>query len=79
MSQTAMQELVDHINGRLIASKELGRDTDYIENILENAISLLNVEKEQITDAYWEGGQWVPNHYSSCEKYYNKTFNTGDK
>ena len=37
------------------------------------------MEKEQIMDAYWEGGQWVPCHPNSCEEYYNKTFNTKKK
>jgi hypothetical protein len=71
---TAMQQLIDHINDRLIASKELGRDTDYIENILENAINLLNVEKQQIIKAYNDG----MNYWSmqTAEEHYNTTFNT---
>ena len=32
------------------------------------------MEKEQIKDAYWDGGQDVPIHVSTCEKYYNETF-----
>ena len=32
------------------------------------------MEKEQIMDAYWDGGQDVPMHVSTCEKYYNETF-----
>lgn len=32
------------------------------------------MEKEQIIDAYWDGGQDVPIHVSTCEKYYNETF-----
>jgi hypothetical protein len=32
------------------------------------------MEKEQIVNAYWDGGQDVPMHISTCEKYYNETF-----
>jgi hypothetical protein len=32
------------------------------------------MEKEQIVNAYWDGGQDVPMHISTCENYYNKTF-----
>jgi hypothetical protein len=32
------------------------------------------MEKEQIMDAYWDGGQDVPMHVSTCEQYYNETF-----
>ena len=31
---------------------------------------------EEIENAYWDGGQWVPTVGSQCEEYYNETFNT---
>ena len=34
------------------------------------------MEKEQIMDAYWDGGHDVPTHPSTAEDYYNETFNT---
>jgi hypothetical protein len=32
------------------------------------------IEKEQIMNAYWDGGQDVPIHVSTCKKYYEETF-----
>lgn len=34
----------------------------------------LEMEKEQIEEAYWEGGQDVPTVPSRCEQYYNETY-----
>jgi len=44
---------------------------DDIDELLEQAKQM---EKEQIIDAYWDGGQDVPIHVSTCEKYYKETF-----
>jgi len=33
------------------------------------------MEKEQIENAYWDGGQDVPLNEIRCEQYYNETFN----
>jgi hypothetical protein len=46
--------------------KELARN-----EVFEKALAM---EKEQITNAYWDGGQDIPLHASSCENYYNKTY-----
>jgi len=32
------------------------------------------MEKEQIENAYWEGGHDVPTHGRQCEQYYNETY-----
>ena len=32
------------------------------------------MEKEQITDAYWDGGQDVPTQGKQAEQYYNETY-----
>jgi hypothetical protein len=32
------------------------------------------MEKEQIENAYWDGGQDVPMSGKQCEQYYNETF-----
>ena len=32
------------------------------------------MEKEQIENAYWDGGQDVPMRGKQCEQYYNETF-----
>jgi hypothetical protein len=34
----------------------------------------LQIEKEQIMDAYWDGGQDVPLTEKTCEIYYNNTY-----
>ena len=34
------------------------------------------MHKEEIENAYWDGGQWVPLSGSQCEEYYSETFNT---
>jgi hypothetical protein len=44
--------------------------------ILEQAKAM---HKEEIENAYWDGGQWVPTVGSQCEEYYNETFNTKEK
>jgi hypothetical protein len=42
-------------------------------------IKAKEMEKEQIMDAYWDGGQDVPIHPSRAEDYYNETFNINEK
>ena len=37
------------------------------------------MHKDEIENAYWDGGQWVPTSGSQCEEYYNETFNTKKK
>ena len=34
------------------------------------------MEKEQIMDVYWDGGQDIPTHQNTVEEYFEKTFNT---
>ena len=34
----------------------------------------LNMHKEEIKDAYWEGGQDVPKYIDTCEDYYQETY-----
>lgn len=36
---------------------------------------LLEKEKEQIENAYWDGGQDVPTNGDRCQEYYNQTYN----
>jgi hypothetical protein len=36
------------------------------------------MEKEQIEDAYWEGGQDIPTTEQRCQDYFNQTYG-GDK
>ena len=68
--KTAMQEMLEWVRATL------PMDLDTPRLIEEKIKFLLEKEKEQIMGAYWEGGQWVPKHITSCERYYNETFNT---
>jgi hypothetical protein len=34
------------------------------------------MHKDEIENAYWDGGQWIPMTTHQCEAYYNETFNT---
>ena len=34
------------------------------------------IEKQQIMDAYWDGGQDIPTSYKTCKWYYNETFDS---
>jgi hypothetical protein len=57
---------------------------ELLEQQLKERYSLMNseplfdqakqMEEEQIKNAYWDGGQDVPMHISTCENYYNETF-----
>jgi hypothetical protein len=47
---------------------------EYIERKKEIQDQAYQMEKEQIVNAYWDGGQDVPMHISTCENYYNETF-----
>ena len=37
--------------------------------------AMLEKEKEQIENAYWDGGQDVPTNGDRCQEYYNQTYN----
>ena len=49
------------------------------EEAKAKATELLEKEKEVIMDAYWDGGHDRPNHQSTCESYYTKTFTNESK
>jgi hypothetical protein len=63
--QTAIEWLVDQF--------EVSHS--YINEIFKETIEQAKqMEKEQITDAYWEGGQDVPTQGKQAEQYYNETY-----
>jgi hypothetical protein len=68
--QTAMQELIQ----RLKALHENHFGEVGLEISIEIASQLLEKEKEQIEDAYWEGGIDVPMNGKRCQQYYNETY-----
>ena len=72
-----MQELIEII-------KKRQEDDDampfmYNDRIIELAESLLEKEKEQIMDAYMEGGDWESLPQPRFDNYYNATFNTKER
>jgi hypothetical protein len=72
MKDTAVKFLIDEISCRFVISEEL-RIAMY---------KAIEMEKEQIIDAYEQGsedGYWHPengysNEFESAEQYYNETF-----
>jgi hypothetical protein len=75
--KTPMQELIEIIKKR----KE---DDDampfmYNDKIIALAESMLEKEKEQIMDAYMEGGDWESLPQPRFDNYYNETFNTKER
>lgn len=67
--QTAIEWLVKTINYQIdyIPIKHW----DSIRDIIQEAKEM---EKEQIQDAYWDGGQDIPLTEERCEQYYNETY-----
>ena len=68
--QTAVEWLVTQLEGeeslvaRIVGLKEYNQ-------IIKQAKQM---EKEQIENAYWDGGQDVPCHGDRCQEYYNETY-----
>ena len=53
-----------------IRKEKYEEDIDWY-GLLEQAKAM---HKDEIEDAYWEGGQDVPVNGKQCERYYNETF-----
>ena len=68
--KTAMQELIEHIQ---VNATKFSLMNTY--NILKEIEPYLEKEKEQIENAYWDGGQDVPTNGDRCQEYYNQTYN----
>ncbi len=54
-------------------------DGDLLEAVNMSFEQAKAMHKDEIENAYWDGGQWVPTVGSQCEEYYNETFNTNEK
>jgi len=54
-------------------------DGDLLEAVKMSFEQAKAMHKDEIENAYWDGGQWVPASGSQCEEYYNETFNTREK
>jgi bacterioferritin-associated ferredoxin len=81
--KTAMQELIE----TLLSIKSRTPQNLHFEKGLHSAIdscineakSMLEKEKEQIMDAYMEGGDWESLPQPRFDNYYNSTFNTKER
>jgi hypothetical protein len=68
MKQTAVEWLCSKI---YTIQVELECGNNHLKNKIEQAKEM---EKQQIEDAYWDGGQDVPTHGRQCEQYYQETY-----
>ena len=71
------QSSIDWIYNNLKSHFE--HDGDLLEAVKMSFEQAKAMHKEEIENAYWDGGQWVPLSGSQCEEYYNETFNTKEK
>lgn len=71
--QTAVEWLYQHLFPKQLDgfSKE---EWNKIDTAFDQAKQM---EKEQIENAYWDGGQDVPMISKQCEQYYNETYGNG--
>jgi len=53
-------------------------DGDLLEAVNMSFEQAKAMHKDEIENAYWDGGQWIPSSGSQCEEYYNETFNTNN-
>jgi len=72
--KTPMQELIEIIKKR--QEDDEAMPFMYNDKIIALAESMLEKEKEQIMDAYMEGGDWESLPQPRFDNYYNSTFNT---
>ena len=70
-----MQELIDKI--KQFKYSEINEQAwGAYDDVMDIAESLLEKEKEQIMDAYMEGGDWESLPQPRFDNYFNQTFNT---
>jgi len=69
-----MQELIEIIKKR--QEDDEAMPFMYNDKIIALAESMLEKEKEQIMDAYMEGGDWESLPQPRFDNYFNQTFNT---
>jgi hypothetical protein len=66
--QTAMQWLIEKIEDESVTPDQIEEEWLIIRE------QALQMEREQIEEAYWDGGQDIPMSEQSCKEYYKKTF-----
>jgi hypothetical protein len=80
MKQTAIQQAIVMVRNRIDSQIDtlMGKHTTHhLQQVERELYELLEVEKEQIIDAYNYGQQIPPFEYA--EQYYKETFNTNEK
>jgi hypothetical protein len=81
MKQTAIQQAIIMVRSRIETIDEtlMGKHTiHHLQQIERGLYNLLEEEKEQIIDSWWDGCSNWDNEKSAGE-YYNETFNTETK
>ena len=69
MAQTAVEKLVNYMKDNFHLTDEA----------LQKFEEAKQMEREQIENAYWDGGQDVPTNAISCEDYYTQTYGNNTK
>jgi disulfide oxidoreductase YuzD len=65
--ETAVGWLMKTLNSKY------GND-DFIIAFINEIEKAKEMEKQQIIEAYWDGGQDIPLTENRCEQYYNETY-----
>jgi len=66
MKQTAVLFLYEFVQLKLTDEQQA-----QFEGLFQQAFDM---EKEQIKDAYWDGGEDVPMNAKQCDRYYNENY-----
>jgi hypothetical protein len=75
--QTAVEWLVNELKKSKHYQQminEVNQNSTVAIDVIEQA---LEMQKEQIMNDYWEGGQDVPLTLQRCQEYYNETYKGG--
>jgi hypothetical protein len=75
--KTAMQELIDEMNliKNLLWEEGLKDKSAMISDMIKKAVNKLEIEKEQIIDAYYGNIDGVFGYREEGQEYYNQTYN----
>jgi hypothetical protein len=62
---------IEWFNEQIINKQNGNGDSRSWDELLQHAKKM---HKEETENAYWDGGQDIPSHISTCENYYNETY-----
>ena len=79
--KTPMQELIDEAikYSRKLSTEGYLNKSLAVDHIIDLAESLLEKEKEVMSQVYADGGDWDEVPQPRFENYYNETFNTKER